>query len=191
MYNPPGIMLANLRALFGVVVDIVLLRRGPEHLPASPALLAVVVASFAVVASLVAAAVATPDQNWPVELGTVIGVTLLWYQVAFRMANKRERFPQTMTALFAVLLVFAPLMMPLMNAWMVQVRNFEATKAPPSSWLGLLLLLLLCWRFLINVRIVRAAFEWTTFPAVILVLAQEFAMLLVLMALLGTPAQPA
>ena len=45
VYNPPGIMLANLRALFGVVVDIVLLRRGPEHLPASPALLAVTIAA--------------------------------------------------------------------------------------------------------------------------------------------------
>ena len=40
VYNPAGIMLANLRALFGVVVDIVLLRRGPEDLPASTVLLA-------------------------------------------------------------------------------------------------------------------------------------------------------
>ena len=37
-------MLANLRALFGVFVDIMLLRRGPEHLPASPVLLGIVVA---------------------------------------------------------------------------------------------------------------------------------------------------
>mgnify|MGYP003693691237 CR=1 FL=1 len=37
VYNPAVIMLANLRALFGCLVDIILLRRGPEHLPASAA----------------------------------------------------------------------------------------------------------------------------------------------------------
>jgi hypothetical protein len=183
-------MLANLRALFGVVVDIVLLRRGPEHLPASPALLATIVAAYAVAASLVASALATSEQSWPLELGIVVGGTLLWYQVALRMAGKRERFLQTMTAMFAVRLLFAPLVMPLMSAWMVQVKAFEATKAPPSTVLGLLALFLMLWLFLINVRIVRGAFEWPTFPAVILVLAQEFAMLLVLAALIGMPAPP-
>jgi len=43
VYNRPGIMLANLRALFGLLVDIVLLRRGPESLPASPSLLVIVI----------------------------------------------------------------------------------------------------------------------------------------------------
>jgi hypothetical protein len=71
-------MLANLRALFGVIADIVLLRRGPENLPASLPLLVFTVALYAVVASFVASAFAPPEENWPVSIGTVIVVTLLW-----------------------------------------------------------------------------------------------------------------
>ena len=184
-------MLANLRALFGVVVDIVLLRRGPEHLPASSTLLAILVVAYAVVAGLVASAVATPDQRWPIELVVVIGTTLLWYQVALRVANKRERFVQTLSAMFAARLLFAPLAMPLMSAWMEQVRLFEETKTPPSSLIGLLAFFLTLWLFVVNARIVRGAFEWPWFPAVVLTLAQEVAMLVVLAAILSGVSPPA
>jgi hypothetical protein len=183
-------MLANLRALFGVVVDIVLLRRGPEHLPASPALLVTMILLYAAVAGLVASSVAIPEQNWPLELAIVVGVTLLWYQVALRIVNKRERFLQTLSAMFAVRLLFAPLAMPLMSAWINQVKAYEETKAPPSSTLGLLALFVMLWLFVINARIVRGAFDWPWFPAVLLALGQEFAMLLVLAAILGGTAQP-
>ena len=44
VYNRRAIMLVNLRAVLARVVDIVLLRAGPETLPASTGLLAVVVA---------------------------------------------------------------------------------------------------------------------------------------------------
>ncbi len=143
------------------------------------------VVAYAVVAGLVASAVATPEQKWPLELAVVIGSTLLWYQVALRVANKRERFVQTLTAMFAVRLLFAPLAMPLMSAWMSQVKLYEETKVPPSSFLGLLALALMLWLFVVNARIVRGAFDWPWFPAVLMALAQEFAMLLVLAALIG------
>ena len=44
VYNRRAIMLVNLRALLVRLIDIVLLRGGPEQLPASAGLLAVVVA---------------------------------------------------------------------------------------------------------------------------------------------------
>lgn len=149
------------------------------------------VAAYAAAAGLVASAVATPEQNWPVELAVVIGMTLIWYQVALRLANKRERFLQTLTAMFAVRLLFVPLAMPLMSAWMAQVKVYEETRTPPSSFLGLLALILMLWLFVINARIVRGAFDWPWFPAVLLALAQEFAMLLVLAALIGGTTPPA
>ena len=183
-------MLANLRALFGVVVDIVLLRRGPEHLPASPALLAITMGAFVVVAGVVSSWVSTGDARWPLELAVVTFMTPLWYRLALQFANKRERFLQTVTALFAVLLLFAPIALPIASQYMTQAQAYEQTKVPPSALLGLLLLFLVVWRFIICVRIVRGAFEWRTFPAAMLVLAQEFVMLIVLAALMGPPVPP-
>ncbi len=183
-------MLANLRALFGVVIDIVLLRRGPEQLPASPALLAITMAAFAVVAATVSSQVATSDPNWPIELAVALVMIPLWYRVALQLAKKPERFLQTVTAMFAVLLLFAPLAVPAIGILMEQQKAYETTKVPPSGLLTLVVLTLVVWRFVIYVRITRAAFEWPVIPAVILVLAQEFAMLLVLLALSGVAAQP-
>ena len=60
MYNPAGIMLANLRALFGCVVDIILLRRGPEALPAAQGLLVVLVALNVGGSLIMAAATSVP-----------------------------------------------------------------------------------------------------------------------------------
>jgi hypothetical protein len=183
-------MLAKLRALFGVVVDIVLLRRGPEHLPASPTLLALTMGAFVLVAGAVSSLLSTGDPKWPLELAVVTIMTPLWYLAALQLVNKRERFLQTVTALFAVLLLFAPIALPIASSYMAQAQAFEQTQVPPSALLGLLLLFLVVWRFAICVRIVRAAFEWSIFPAVMLVLAQEFVMLLVLAALIGPAPTP-
>lgn len=190
MYNPDRIMLANLRALFGVVIDIVLLRRGPEQLPASPTLLVIIMALFAVVAAVVSSQLVNVDPNWPQELAVALVMIPLWYRVALQLAKKRERFLQTVTAMFAVLLLFAPLAVPAIGTLMEQQQAYETTKIPPSGLLTLIVLSLVVWRFLIYVRITRAAFEWSVIPAVILVLAQEFAMLLVLIALTGASAPP-
>ncbi|HEX6637146.1 MAG TPA: hypothetical protein VF033_05780, partial [Steroidobacteraceae bacterium] len=92
------------------------------------------------------------------------------------------------TAMFAVLLLFAPLAVPAIGMLMEQQQAYETTKVPPSGLLTFIVLALVVWRFLIYVSIIRAAFEWPAIAAVLLVLAQEFAMLLVLMALAGTSA---
>jgi hypothetical protein len=178
-------MLANLRALFGVVVDIVLLRRGPEHLPASPLLLAVVVALYAGITGLVSTSVRTPDPQWPMMVALVICVKLAWYRVALQMSEKSERFVQTMNALFAVRALFTPLVLPISSILFAQAQ----AKQPPSTTLSMMLLALIIWWFVVSVRIVRSAFDWSWPPAVIMVLAQEFALLLAAAALLG-PAQP-
>jgi hypothetical protein len=169
-------MLANLRALLGVVFDIVRLRRGPESLPTSTALLVFVVAAFAAGNALVASQVSvTPQQRyWPLELLVGIVVTLVWYQVALGVAGKRERFVQTLTALFAVRALFTPVLIPMAAAVRAQV---DATQHAPAA-LAILALLLIIWLLVVEVRIIRTAFEWTTGGAIALVLAQEFAVVL-------------
>ncbi|MBC8028459.1 MAG: hypothetical protein H7Y89_20900, partial [Steroidobacteraceae bacterium] len=62
-----------MRALLGVIVDIILLRRGPEHVPASPALLAVIIAVYAAAAAITASLFGPPEQRWAIEL--VVAIT--------------------------------------------------------------------------------------------------------------------
>lgn len=171
-------MLANLRALFGVVVDIILLRRGPEQVPASTVLLAVTVAIYLAISAMVIASVSTPDANWPLELIIGAGSMLIWYRVALRLANKPERFPQTMTAMFGVSTIFAPLLIPMLNSVATQVQ----AKQQPSQFITMLSLFLLVWMMVVFVRIVRAAFEWP-WPAALLLVAGEgiFSLLIVVM----------
>ncbi|MBC7977468.1 MAG: hypothetical protein H7138_21040 [Myxococcales bacterium] len=182
VYNPAGIMLVNLRALLGVIIDIVLLRRGPDSLPASPALLAIVVGVYAAVMGLVASWFATPEQHWPLELGAGIALVLLWYRVALTLAGKRERFVQMMTALFSAHLLIRPLTVPMQSTLLAQAQTPSAS---PSSGLALIFLILLVWLFVITVRVVRSTFEWPTAGAIILVLAQELTMITIIVLLLS------
>jgi hypothetical protein len=172
-----------LRALLGVVVDIILLRRGPEHVPASPLLLGVVIALYAIGAAIAATLFGPPDQRWAVELAVAVVVTLAFYQLALALAKKRERFTQSMTAVFAVRAIFTPALIPLMGAVMASMKTPEA--AP--SLLSLLVIAGMIWVFVIDVRIVRATFEWPTAGAIMLVIAQQIVTLAVFVMIVGVP----
>lgn len=178
-------MLANLRALFVVVFDIIRLKGGPENLPTSTALLTVVVGAFAGVTALLASSVAVAEQQarWPIELVVGIGVTLLFFHVALSLAKKRERFVQTMTALYAVRTLFVPAIMPMVSLLRVDPTNPSAPAAPAA--LGILFIALVVWMVAAEVRIVRSAFEWAIGGALGLVIAQEFAVVVVFVLVLG------
>jgi hypothetical protein len=180
-------MLANLRALFGVIIDIVRLRSGPENLPSSNLLLGCVVALSAVGTALAASQVATEQQaRWPLELVVGVVTTLVFYQVALALVRKRERFVQSMTALFAVRALFTPALIPIMSAIKTSI---DATKSAPAA-LSLIALALFIWLLIVEVRIMRSTFGWPTAGAVALVLTQEFAGVIVfsvLFALLPKP----
>jgi hypothetical protein len=179
-------MLANLRALFGVVVDIVLLRRGPEHLPASPPLLVFMIALFATLTSLVAVNLPRPEPKWPLAVAMSVAANLIWYRVALHLANKPERFTQTMIALFAVSVVFLPPIYFLQEMLLAQ----QAANEEPSAMVALLLFGLATWGLVVNLRIVKSAFEWPWPPVIILVVAQGIASLLLLQALFPASAPP-
>jgi hypothetical protein len=106
-------MLVNLRALFGSLIDLVLLRRGPETLPASTALLAVIVVMNAAVGAVVVAFIPTVPAITVPEMIVNSLVPLLWFWMAFSLAKKPERFVQTMTAVFGVNMMFQPFISPM------------------------------------------------------------------------------
>ena len=135
VYNPAGIMLGNLRALFGVMIDIALLRRGPENLPTSTALMAIAIAFNLAVSAIMA--VVDAERAAPLAAALAVGtaVTLLWLRVALRSRNKRERFVQTITAMFGVNALFVPAMIPLAGAMLPYMEkrgsgNAAAVRAP-------------------------------------------------------------
>jgi len=190
VYNPAGIMLANLRALFGSVVDIILFRRGPENLPASQALLAIVVA-LSIVGLVAMSAVASLPASRAL-LGGLIGsgVMLLWFRAALALANKRERFLQAMTAMFGVNTLFLPLMVPLLGALAPYMEKADANTPPPPALL-LIFMFVMVWGFVVEMRIVRAAFECPWLVAALLLIGEFFAANVVAMLFFGEPAKGA
>jgi hypothetical protein len=169
-------MLANLRALLGVVADIVLLRRGPEHLPASPVLLAFVVVAYVVLYALayqvfVVPQLPQPPPAWPLQSASATLLELLWFRVAFNLVRKGERFVQTATALFAVNTLFifcVPLLAALIPA-SLDPQNVQPPLLPLllGSFAGI-------WMLVVLVRIVRGAFEWGWVASALLLLGGLF-----------------
>jgi len=179
-------MLANLRALFVRVVDIVLLRRGPESLPASSTLLAIVVALNVAVAALLNSILPSAPPNWASQLLVSTFVPLLWFRLAFVLAKKPERFLQTMMAFFGANLLFLPALVPLVSALLPYIGNQDPAVVPPAG-LSLLGAFFAVWLLIVWVRAVHAAFGWPYFAAAIFIFGQNFAAAAVYALLFGVP----
>lgn len=190
MYNPAGIMLAILRALFGRLVDIILLRRGPEQLPASRTLLVLMIVLNFVGSLIWAGVVSVPAIDAMLQSLIACGVMLLWYHWALHIAQKRERYLQTLTALFGVSAMFLPVLMPLVGAMLPYLEKADPNSPPPAV-LMIMTMVVLFWGLLVNVRIVRVAFETNWVGAILLVLGEGFATLFVLSVFLGDPSKAA
>ncbi len=181
-------MLANLRALFGVVVDIVLLRRGPEHLPASPVLLAIVIGLYAVASMLVSRTMGPAGGTGQLLMLLVfeIAVTLAWYRVALQLAGKAERFVQSMSAMFLVNLVLLPLIIPIADPLVAQM---QAQQDPPTL-LKLIAFALFAWWIAANGNVIKVTFEWPWFAAILMLLAQKFSLSMAAAIMFGKAAAP-
>jgi hypothetical protein len=190
-------MLANLRALFGVFVDIMFLRRGPEQLPPSRQLLAIIAIVHIVVQSLADHMFIAPLRPEPVPVlpGQVMAAFLmmLWFRIALQLAGKPERFVQTMIAVFFIGLVSA-LMVPLEAAMLPSVLaakdSAEAAAGVPASVM-LLASIGLFWILAMLSRVVKSAFEWSWGRSIIFVLLSTFGVPLLLAVIFGGGAKPA
>lgn len=179
-------MLVNLRALLVRLIDIVLLRGGPEQLPASSGLLALAVAFNVTVSALAYSLISNAPNNWTTMLMVETVVALLVIRAAFLLANKLERFLQTATALFGTSALFMPVVIP-MSATLLPYIVKPDPAVPPPAALSLLATIIGLWLLIVQVRILRAAFEWHWIAALLFFFALNIATALIYGALFGVP----
>jgi hypothetical protein len=155
-----------MREVIRLFVQIALLKRGPQDLPASTFLLVASVIGYVVV-SVVVSGLLPPSGAWSTELVIDVLFTLAWYIGLLRLLGRPERTVQTLTAMFGLQAVVAP---PLIaSQWLM--RRF----GQDSDWqLAIALggLVLVIWLIAALSQVVKAALEWSTAASVALVILQ-------------------
>jgi hypothetical protein len=166
-----------MKELIEAFAQIALLRRGPQDLPASRVLLVLsMVAYFGV--SLLVMSLMPPQQGWEEHPGVDILFWLVWYFVLLRLAGRSERILQTTTAVIGFQTILAA--PALVADWLVIRFAKDETWQLPVE---LMWLMVVIWVIAANSHVVKAAFEWSSFASVALVILQMYAGELVVIAL--------
>ncbi len=171
-------MLSTLKTCF----EIALLRRDPSDLPASPTLLAAIVALFLLLNSVLSAIFRPQVENWFLQLLASVAFSLLWYWGLLRLFGRPERFLQTMTAIVGFGCLITPILVPLTGL----IAPYAAKPEQATPFI-LLLLPVAVYVVYVTARILRAAIERPMFQAVALVLLQTFLEPLILLSLFAPP----
>lgn len=158
-----------MREVLKLFAQILLLRRGPQDLPASGLLLVLTVVAYVVV-NCVFSYLFPPAREWPALLLIDVGFLLLWNALLLKAAGRPERTLQTTTAVFGYQLLLSPLLVILQ--WLAQRLHGDPTWEGPMVAAGLVLLV---WVVAANSRIVSAALEWSITAGVALVIVQTLA----------------
>lgn len=161
-------MLRLLRQL----LDICLLRAGPQDLPYSPALARGLIALQIGVNLLYAMAT---DMEHPLARILVADAVLLgvaWTALAWR--DRTPRAPQTISALFGCSLVFLTALMPLALAATALRPELPVTASsdvdPRYALVALAMMLLLGWKMIVNGNVYRHALDWPHGAGILLAL---------------------
>lgn len=165
-------------------VGILRFRKGPEDVPASRPLLAAVLLGQVLLGMLVLAIPPQAQTQSPLMVVALeLGVITLGVLLILRMAGVPERFTQTITAIFGVQLVVAPLVYA--ARWlMVTYQNDPVMQAPAlfiTAVLGV-------WMLVVTARILRSATSYPLFTCVFLVIGLQIATLLVVLGFFPLPA---
>ena len=157
-----------MRALFELFLDICLLRKGPQDVPASPVLLRLTLLSYGISDVLIPLL----DVALPTALAlTVLDISLLtgltYGLLALR--DSRPRFRQTLTALLGTGTLLQLLALPLLF-----LLQQEAVDASAPAWLVLLWLGLFIWSVVIMAHILRQALSTPLGVGVLYSLAYVF-----------------
>jgi hypothetical protein len=160
---------SSLADIARVLVGIVRGKNGPQDLPATSAVLVVTVLAALVPDALLLALLPAPLPGNPVVL-LALGMvtTLIWYGLILKVARRPERFLQTLTAVFGVQLVLAPVLV--FSGWFLVTYQADPTFKLPAA---LLRMAVEVWALIILARILRAATDWPTFACVALAIANE------------------
>ncbi|HEV8019580.1 MAG TPA: hypothetical protein VGP32_13580 [Steroidobacteraceae bacterium] len=166
-----------MREIIRLFAQIAVLRRGPQDLPASLLLLVLTVVGYLGVNFLVRSAL-PPDDHWrgPLLADTVF--MLVWYVALLKLLGRPERILQTVTAVFGLQSVLAPLVIA--SEWLMRRFGQDDTWQTAVTCLGLLLF---AWLIAANSHVVKAALEWSGSASVALVILQMLAGWLVVFAL--------
>ncbi|HEY6482811.1 MAG TPA: hypothetical protein VIY54_04720 [Steroidobacteraceae bacterium] len=167
-----------MKDLIRLYVQIALLRRGPQDVPASALLLAVTIAGYFVVNLLVSSILPPFPGPWLAHLGIDVVFMFVWYALLLKLLRRPERFIQTTTAVYGFQAVLSPLLVA--SVWLT--RRFPQD-SPWQFPVTLLSLVLLIWIIAANSHIVKAALEWSMAPSVALVILQTLAGNLLVLAL--------
>jgi len=120
-----------------VFIEICLHRKGPDALPASRFLLALVIAAYLIV-SLIALGVSWPLSRVLGALALDLGLRLVFFSIVLSAARRASRFLQTVTAVLGAEIFLTCLALPLLYA---QALGAEGTPIDVLSTSMLLLLL--------------------------------------------------
>jgi hypothetical protein len=170
-----------LLALVHFFIDLCLLRRNPQDLPASPALFGIVLA-IALAAGLLLAV--TAGAAWIGGIAQTLLDLLLMLGVlhlALKALNKQSRYLQTATAL-----VGADAVIGLVALLPVSLARPIATGAEPGGEVllaGLFFLALVAWSVLVVGHILRHAFDLTLAQGVVIAIALDILSFVVISAL--------
>ena len=166
-----------MKELIQAFTQIALLRRWPQDLPASRLLLGLTMMAYFGVC-LVVISLMPPLQGWEEHPAIDILFWLVWYFVVLRLAGRSERILQTTTAVIGFQTILAaPLVI---SDWlMLRFAKDETWQLP----VALMWLMLFIWMIAANSHVVKAAFEWSSFASVALVILQIFAGQLLMIAL--------
>jgi hypothetical protein len=140
-----------------LVRDLCQFRRGPEDMPHSPALLAVLIAASLLIDIASGSVIGVEnDRVAHVLVSTTLILALAW--VALAMRRLGHRYVQTASALVACSIAFSLLVLPL--AWLAGPPPAPpATPPPMQTLLWTLMLGIVVWNLAVNAHIVRRAIE--------------------------------
>jgi hypothetical protein len=159
-------------------VQIALLRRGPQDLPASTLLLVATVIGYTLLNAVISSLL-PPANAWGAQLLVDVLFTLAWYIGMLRLLGRPERTLQTVTAVFGLQAVVSP---PLVvYEWLMRRFGQDSDWQLPIVASGLVLVI---WLIAALSHVVKAALEWSTAASVALVILQIAAAQLLAIAVL-------
>jgi hypothetical protein len=164
--------------LIRLFIQIALLRRGPQDLPASPLLLAITAAGYFLVNFAVSTVLPPFKGPWIAHLCLDVVFMFVWYAVLLYLLRRSERFLQTMTAVYGFQAVISPLFDT--ANWLTGRFEQDSLWQAPASLLSMGLLI---WIIAANSHIVKAALEWSMAQSVALVILQTLAGILLVISL--------
>ena len=177
----------QLSAALGTLIGITRLKSGPEDLPASAVLLVATIVLATIPSLLTLAITPLPALASPAVL-IAIGILtkLVWYGAILRLAQRPERFLQTLTAVFGIQIILAPALV--FTGWFVITYAQDPVMSVPAT---LLRTLVEIWVLVVLSRILRSATGWHMFLCVCLAIGNELVAYLLIVGLFPQPAPAA